>query len=286
MEGAAARAYTVIVENADKRTIAGFDSIWRSYGGNDAARSDEPFEMYFSIFPREMLNDAEGFELGCGNGRIARSVAARAGLLHCIEPTSGGIAASKRTMAHASNVRFHEASADRIPLPDGSQDFGYSIGVLHHIPDPQAGLRACVRKLKPGAPFLLYVYYSLDNRPAWFRAIWQASDVARRAIARLPFPLRYGASTFMAAAAYWPLSRAARLAGKVGLPTRNIPLSLYAHRPWHDLRADSLDRFGTAVEHRFSKAEIETMMTAAGLTRVRFAEGAPYWVALGFKALA
>ena len=44
-----------------------------------------------------------------------------------------------------------------MPLPDGALDFGYSLGVLHHIPDTQSALRACVRKLKAGAPFLLYL---------------------------------------------------------------------------------------------------------------------------------
>ena len=68
-----------------------------------------------------------------------------------------------------SNCEFHCASVDAIPLPDDSADFGYSLGVLHHVPDTQKGILECVRKLKPGAPFLLYLYYAFDNRPWWFR---------------------------------------------------------------------------------------------------------------------
>jgi ubiquinone/menaquinone biosynthesis C-methylase UbiE len=64
-----------------------------------------------------------------------------------------------------NNCEFHLASVDEIPLPDSSQDFGYSLGVLHHIPDTQLALNACVKKLKLGAPFLLYCYYRFDNRP-------------------------------------------------------------------------------------------------------------------------
>ena len=72
------------------------------------------------------------------------------------------------------NVEFHHASADAIPLPDGSQDFGYSLGVLHHIPDTARAMADAVRKLKPGAPFLVYLYYDFENRPAWFRGLWKA----------------------------------------------------------------------------------------------------------------
>ena len=97
-----------------------------------------------------------------------------------------------------------------MPLADGSMDFGYSLGVLHHLPDPRAGLAACVRKLKPGAPMLVYIYYAFDNRPAWFRLLWRASDYLRRAVANAPFRLKSAIAELFAALVYWPLARAAR----------------------------------------------------------------------------
>lgn len=81
-----------------------------------------------------------------------------------------------------------------------------------------------------------------------------------------------------------PLSRAALALRKLGVRADTLPLSFYADHDWATLRADALDRFGTAVEHRFSRREVEAMMAAAGLRDVRFAEGPPYWTALGYKA--
>jgi SAM-dependent methyltransferase len=275
-------------KNLDEHTAEGFDLIWKRYAQPESraveAGPSDAFDTYFSIFPIERLAGAEGFDLGCGNGRIAVSVAPRAGFLHCIDPSAAGLAAAKQAMRHRDNVGFHQASVDSIPLADGTQDFGYSIGVLHHVPDPAAGLQCCVDKLKRGAPFLLYLYYSFDNRPGWFRLVWRGSDVARRMIYRLPFPLRVAASTGLAATVYWPLSRSARLLRKLGLKTDDLPLSGYADSSWAVLRADALDRFGTAIEHRFSRAEIERMMLDAGLRDVRFADGPPFWIALGTKA--
>ena len=49
------------------------------------------------------------------------------------------------------------------------------------------------------------------------------------------------------------------------------------------MRTDALDRFGTRLEQRFSRNEIERMMTAAGLTDIVFSEREPYWVACGRK---
>jgi SAM-dependent methyltransferase len=277
-----------ISEKSGRAHRRGFDRIWARCEGTDFDSGDDPqgfaaFKAFFSAFPLDRLRHAEGFELGCGSGRIAKFVAPNVGLLHCIDPSSAGLAASRIAMARFGNVRFHQASVDAIPLPDGSQDFGYSVGVIHHVPDPQAGLRSCTDKLKQGAPFLLYVYYRFDNRPAWFRTIWRVSDLARKRISRFPFPLRSALSTALAATAYWPLSRTARLLEKMGRPVDNFPLSFYRNHDWATLRSDALDRFGTAVEHRFTRTEIEAMMVGAGLRDIHFAEGPPFWIAVGYK---
>jgi hypothetical protein len=50
------------------------------------------------------------------------------------------------------------------------------------------------------------------------------------------------------------------------------------------MRTDSLDRFGTRLEHRFTRAEIEAMMKATGLVDIRFRDDTPYWVACGRRA--
>lgn len=50
------------------------------------------------------------------------------------------------------------------------------------------------------------------------------------------------------------------------------------------MRTDSRDRFGTPLEQRLGRAEIEATMIRAGLVSIRFSEGEPYWVATGRKA--
>jgi SAM-dependent methyltransferase len=274
--------------NRHDETLAAFDSNWAALGRGRSrgpgTEADSGFANFFSILPLAQLSGGEGFELGCGFGRMARRIAPHVGRLHCIEPSAAGLASARRAMGHLPHVEFHQAAVDAIPLADGSQDFGYSLGVLHHIPDTEAGLRACVAKLKPGAPFLLYLYYSLDNRPSWFRALWKASDALRRRISRLPFRLRRALSDALAIGAYWPLSRTARLAERLGFEVGSLPLSYYRRSSFATLRADSLDRFGTPLERRFSRREIDEMMRRAGLERIAFREGPPYWVAVGYKA--
>jgi SAM-dependent methyltransferase len=275
------------MSNIDLKTVQGFGEEWDAYD-QSALSGDELatlFDWYFRIFPWDALPaQAEGFDLGCGSGRWAAVVAPRVGTLHCIDPAEQALAVARRRLAERANVRFHEAGVDDIPLADASQDFGYSLGVLHHIPDTLAALKACTAKLKPGAPFLLYLYYRFDNQPAWFRALWQASDVARRGIARLPFPARKAVTSGIAAGVYLPLARGAKLAEKAGVPVGAWPLSGYRDTSFYTMRTDALDRFGTRLEQRFTRAEIAAMMQAAGLRDVVFSDTIPFWVACGRKA--
>ena len=90
-------------------------------------------------------------------------------------------------------------------------------------------------------------------------------------------------TTAIAGVVYWPLARLARIAEGFGIATGAFPLSAYKDSSFYTMRTDSLDRFGTRLEHRFTRAQIASMMEAAGLEQIRFREGIPYWVACGSR---
>lgn len=270
--------------NKDDEVIAGFGDEWTRF--DQSALSDSElvrlFDNYFNIFPwDELPPDPVGFDLGCGSGRWAKLVAPRVGQLHLIDP-SDALDVAKKNLVRFRNCIFHKAGVDEIPIPDASCDFGYSLGVLHHVPDTAAGLRACVEKLKVGAPFLLYLYYRFDNRPAWFRGVWKVSDIARRFVSRLPNGARFAVSQAIALTVYLPAARAALVLEKAGVGVAGLPLSQYRDSSFYTMRTDALDRFGTRLEKRFTKSEIETMMYSAGLDRIVFSETS-FWTALGYR---
>ena len=221
--------------------------------------------------------------MGCGSGRWARLVASRVGKLNCIDPSSA-LDVAQRRLSDFNNVTCLRASVDAPGLPLESQDFGYSLGVLHHVPDTGAAIRSCVSLLKPGAPFLLYLYYSFDNRPLWFRAIWLMSDTIRKVICRLPPRLKHLVTDLIASVVYFPLARLSNALELLKIPVELIPLSLYRHLSFYTMRTDARDRFGTPLEQRFSRSEIESMMRDAGLVEIRFSDSWPYWCAVGLKS--
>jgi SAM-dependent methyltransferase len=275
------------MRNADEPTVRGFGEEWRQFDQSSVTDRElhAAFDEYFRLFPWASLPaDATGFDLGCGSGRWAKLVAPRVGRLHCVDASREALAVARKNLVTAPNCFFHQASVDRIPLPDDSMDFGYSLGVLHHVPDTAEGVRACVRKLKPGAPFLVYLYYAFDNRPLWFRRLWGASNYVRLVISRMPFPARLAFSQAIALGVYLPLARGAALFEHLGVDVGTFPLSYYRRRSLYNMRTDALDRFGTRLERRFTGAQVRAMMVDAGLENVRLSDGPPFWCAVGEKA--
>ena len=275
------------MSNADTPTVRGFGEEWAHFDQASLSADERrrQFDQYFSVFPWDQLPpNAVGFDMGCGSGRWALEVADRVGRLVCLDGSGAALEVAKANLKTKTNCDFYEATFGNLPLEDASMDMGYCLGVLHHVPDTGAALDECVRKLKAGAPFLVYLYYDFENRPAWFRLIWRACNGPRRLISRLPFRSRVAVTTVIAATVYWPLARASAVGEHIGLPFSNIPLSSYRDRSFYSMRTDALDRFGTRLEKRFSRASVVELMEASGLCRVQVSDGVPYWCAVGWRA--
>ena len=275
--------------NVDPDVARGFGEEWSTFRQDEdhlsAQQRREIFDDYFRIFPWALLppGGGTGIDVGCGTGRWSMLVAPRVAHLHLLDVSSEALAVARQNLKAASNVSFHAASVAAMPLPDASLDFAYSLGVLHHVPDTQSAIGAIAAKLKPGAPCLVYLYYALDNRPAWYRALWRLSNLGRLVISRLPHPLRLVVSQIVAALVYWPLARLATLLSRLGRSPRGLPLAYYADKSFYVMRTDAYDRFCTRLEKRFTRPEIEAMLKRAGFADVRFSDREPFWCAVGIK---
>jgi SAM-dependent methyltransferase len=275
------------MHNIDIETVQSFGDEWSEFDQSvlPAAERQALFNLYFDIFPwAEVGPSSHGFDMGCGSGRWANLVAPRVGHLSCIDPSHEALTVAKKNLSGHSNVSFINGPTYEPGLAPGSQDFGYSLGVLHHIPDTAQALGQCVHLLKPGAPFLVYLYYNFDNRPSWYRILWRLSEGVRSVVSRLPSRGKRLITDPIALLLYFPLARLAWAGERVGLDTKNFPLHGYRNTSLYTMRTDSRDRFGTPLEQRFSKAQITQIMEHAGLENIKFSEHGPYWCAVGWKS--
>jgi SAM-dependent methyltransferase len=270
-------------ENIDAGVVADFGEEWKKFAVHNDESVKELRKEYFDIIDETLVNTYM-IDIGCGSGRWTDYFVDKAGFIEAIDPSDAVMVASNM-LGNKSNVRITKASVDTIPWDDETFDFGMSIGVLHHIPDTKKALISCVKKIKKGGYFYVYLYYRFDNRGIVFKTVFYLSNILRLIISRMPKGLKRFTCDVLAVLIYWPLSRFAGLLHKLNLHNlaKKIPLEPYYNKPFYNLRNDCLDRFGTRLEQRFLRSEIEAMMQDAGLTDIKFGEKSAFWHAVGRK---
>lgn len=240
---------------------------------------------YFDIFTEDMVNNTTyALDVGCGTGRWTKYLTLKAGFIEAVDPSQAIFAADK-LLGDIKNVRLSQASVETLPFADETFDFVMSIGVLHHIPDTRKALHDCVKKVKKGGYFFVYLYYNLENRGPFYTDLFKISDLIRRIVSRLPGKLKHFICDLLAIVFYMPFVSAGRLCKFFGFNNlaKRMPLCGYQNRSFFMIRNDTLDRFGTRLEQRFSKAQIIEMMTSAGLTDIIISPGIPLYHAVGKK---
>lgn len=270
-------------ENIDEDVVKAFGEEWEKFYNFNDKEIETWSEMNFDILDKDLLTkDTYAIDIGCGTGRFTKYLLPRLGFMEAIDP-SNAIYTADKLLGNAPNVRLSQASIDNIPFPDETFDFGMCIGVLHHIPDTQKGMINCVKKIKPGGHFYTYLYYNLENRGFFFKFLFAIATGIRKVISSLPEGLKKFCCDLLAVIFYMPFVLAGRFFKMIGLKklAANTPLAGYQPQTFFVIRNDSLDRFGTKLEQRFSKQQVIDMMTKAGLSDIVVSEGLPLWHAIG-----
>lgn len=265
--------------------VAGFDHEWRRHARVARREHHDLFRMYTDVVPPDAFSgDPLVLDAGCGAGRWAIEAAGRGARVIALDlGLSVEVAAENaRTSPRVAAV---QADLNDLPLRPGSVDWAYSLGVLHHLDRPGEAMARLASVVRPGGFLLVYLYYALDRRGAAYRLAFRGVDAVRRVTSRLP---RAAVATFADAAAllvYWPLARTSRLLAGAGAKriADALPLSFYRDLPFHVMRNDSLDRFGTRVEKRFSRGDFVRSLEEAGLRAIRVSDSPPYWHGLGSR---
>ena len=271
-------------ENLDQGVIDGFGHEWAAfdYAETETAEAlDVQFAAYCAPLDLSQFDPDTSVagDFGAGSGRWSSRLAPYFSRVYALEPSNGASSVLKSKFTGDPKIVILQETVGTNSIPVGSLDLAMSLGVLHHIPDTALAIKDVARSIKPGGIFFCYLYYNLENKPAYYKFIFEVVNIVRRVISASPQPLRRLSATIIAALVYWPLARLSKVLSTLGRNTANLPLHHYADMPFVMLANDALDRFGTSLEQRFSKAEITEMLRAAGfdLTTLRFSEIEPFW---------
>jgi len=246
-------------------TADSFAYEWQQFG---ALREEwaKNFADYMRPHTPESLSGAEVLDVGTGSGRHSFH-ADRAGARVVAVDLGASIDVARRNLP--PSVLTVQADAEALPFARDSFDVVMSIGVLHHLPDPDRALRSIVRYARPGGCVHVYLYWIPEQR--WQQAMLALVTGTRRLTVRLPHRILHILCYPLAAALlvgvvapYRALRRRPRGRGLAG----GLPLKTYADYPFSVLVNDQLDRFSAPLERRYTADEVRDAMIAAGVEDV------------------
>ncbi|HSN09578.1 MAG TPA: class I SAM-dependent methyltransferase [Hanamia sp.] len=272
-------------KNIDQKVVNEFGDEWLKFYEHDDDLVKKGGEEYFDILNKQIVNsNTYALDIGCGTGRWTKYLAGKVGFMEAVDP-SNAIFAADKLLGKIENVRLSKASIETLPFADETFDFVMSIGVLHHIPNTRQALIDCVKKVKRGGYFFVYLYYNLDRRGPFYKALFKSSDLVRKMVSRLPGKIKHFVCDVLAIIFYMPFILFGRFVNFLGFKdlAKRMPLHGYQNRSFFMIRNDTLDRFGTRLEQRFSKKQVTEMMEAAGLTDIVISPGIPFYHAVGKK---
>jgi 2-polyprenyl-3-methyl-5-hydroxy-6-metoxy-1,4-benzoquinol methylase/uncharacterized protein YbaR (Trm112 family) len=244
------------------------------------------FLAYMQPHPAEFFRGKRVLDAGCGNGRFAYYAAKYGADVWAID-LSSAVEVAHRNTTGAGSVQVIQADLHQPPFAPESFDFIYSLGVLHHLPDPEAAFRNLLRFVRPGGEVQIYLYWKPEKQPIK-SALLAAITAVRQVTTRLPHSAVHVLALPAAVAAHvflvWPYKLLKRVSGFAGLAER-LPMKQYAAFPFRVCVNDQFDRFSAPIENRYTRREVNEWLTRAGLEETKVA--ASYgWVGTGRKPAA
>ena len=249
---------------AEGRTVKSYSYQWRKF-----KQMFPEWEQVFldSIKPvaPEFFRGKVGIDGGCGFGRSIFYAATYGAEMIGLD-LSEAIEAARENTRHLDGVHLVQGDIFHPPVKRASLDFAYSIGVLHHLPDPKAGFLSLTRLVKPGAPVFIWVYLRGRGRQI-------AAFTAMRAVStRMPLRL-LNLATLGIAAGQWLLWILPHKLLKRFKPTARladrVPFSLYARYPFRTLHTDWFDGLAVPLQNYYRREDIAEWYRDAGQERVQ-----------------
>src|SRR5215211_4054597 len=217
---------------------------------------EKQFLNYMQPHGPDFFQGKKVLDAGCGNGRFAYYAAKYGAEVWAIDLGPAVEVARKNT--ESCNVHVVQADLHNPPFALESFDFIYSIGVLHHLPNPEAAFQNLLRFLKPGGVVQIYLYWKPEQRPVK-AALLSGVSAARHLTTRLPHNAVHLLAYPMAAMAYiflvWP-HRIMRRLPLLNRIAEELPMKQYATLPFRVCVNDQLDRFSAPIENRYTRADV------------------------------
>lgn len=252
-------------DDAVARTAEVFGWEWKAFSAIDA-HHEEQFLDWIAPVRREDFRGQVVVEGGCGKGRHTRLVASWGARAIIGVDLSEAVDVAWANTRALPNAHIIQADLRSLPVKPRSCDRAFSIGVLHHMPDPQDGFRSLAKAVRPGGVLSVWVYGAENN--AWVTMI--VSPLRSSITSRLPHRMLWGFSAVVSVPLYVALKTLYRPAQRPGFSwlKRILPyepyLSYISPFPFREVHHIVHDHLAAPVAHYLRKDQVERWYRETG----------------------
>lgn len=195
------------VEAEKQATAESFGWSWQQFAHDDA-KYEQQFLDWIAPVQREFFNGKVVLEGGCGKGRHTRRIAGWGVKDIVAVDLSAAVEVAFAATRGVENAHVIQADIFRLPLK-AVFDYAFSVGVLHHLPDPRKGFKSLVSKVRRGGHASAWIYGAENNE--WIVGLVNpvrnvTSRLSRNFLfhlAKLPTAIMYSATKLV----YGPMNR-------------------------------------------------------------------------------
>jgi SAM-dependent methyltransferase len=270
------------VDDQQVRTALSFGYEWTRFP-EMYAEWEQNFLAYMHPHGPDFFRGKKILDAGCGNGRFAHYAAKYGAEVWAID-LGPAVEVARKNTKNSAGVQVVQADLHHPPFAYESFDFIYSLGVLHHLPDPESAFHNLLRYLKPEGEVQIYLYWRPEHQPIKQVLLSLVSGI-RKITSRLPHAVVYLLAYPAALAAFlffvFPYRILTSIPGLGSIAAR-LPMKQYASLPFRVCVNDQLDRFSAPIENRYTRQEVHDWLNRANLENAQIS-GSYGWVGTGTK---
>ncbi len=263
------------------RTLDSFSFQWNTFG-EIYNNYEADFLDYIKPIGADFFRGKLGLDGGCGFGRhlyfAGKYGAEMVGL-----DLSEAVEAAYDNNKELKNIHIVQGDIYKPPFRENTFDFCYSIGVLHHLPDPPSGFRSLAHFVKPGGVMFAWIY---GPRQGVSESV---TVFLRKFTTRMNYKALYFLCLLIALSlrvfSHYPYMLLSKLNSTKGI-TEKLPFKYYHNYPFKAIIGDTFDRLSVPLVQYYSGDEVNSWFKNSGfrdiniIRRYRHNES---WRALGVK---